>query len=289
VSETGSSGPPAKRDGGAGPGLPARPNYTKEAFLSRFNLAALASAVGLSAVTVNPLPLILAAGAELVYLGTVPGMRRYRQVVDARYQHRRRLQGYSADGEVYQRLSPKQQATVDALKELRDHVHENYRRLGGGNQILTSPSLVKIDKLISSFLRLLEQLNAYRRYLGATDRNRIEREVQELAQDTAAEQNERLKEIKSRRLKILEKRHNRFLRAEENREVISHQLAAIEDILRLMHEQSLTARDPQDISRMLDTLAAEVEETEGTIREMESFLQLQSEVDELMTVPPERT
>ncbi len=279
----------AVRDGAGSAGrsgLPSRPSYTREAFLNRFNLTALGVAVGLSAVTVNPVPLILAAGAELVYLGTVPGSRRFRKAIDARHHRKRRLRSYSDDAEVYRGLSPRQQATVDALKELRDNIHANYRRLGRGSQLLASPSLVKIDNLLSSFLRLLEQLNAYRRYLGATDRGRIERELEDLATDVEAEENERLREIKSRRLKILEQRHCRFLRAEENREVISHQLAAIEDILRLIHEQSLTASDPQDISRLLDTLAVEVEETEGTIKEMESFLRIQTEVDEIMTPPP---
>ena len=52
--------------------VPARVNYTKEAFLNRYNLALLAGAVGASLVTLSGLPLILALGAELVFLGTIP-------------------------------------------------------------------------------------------------------------------------------------------------------------------------------------------------------------------------
>ena len=143
-----------------------------------------------------------------------------------------------------------------------------------------------MNSLLSAFLRLLDQLNAYRRYLNATDRGRIDREIKELERDLDAETNERLAEIKKRRLDILGRRVDRFAKGEENREIISHQLAAIEDLMRLMHEQSLTLRDPQDISRQLETLANEVAETEGTVREMESFLQFQDELDAFAPRPP---
>ncbi len=256
------------------------PNYTKEAFLNRFNLAALAGAVGLSVVTMSPIPLVLAAGAELLYLATVPGLRPYRRLVDSRFHHRRRLRSRRRDTAIYERLSPNQQATYDSLVALREQIEENYLRLAGGTPVLADQSVRKIDTLLRSFLRLLDQLNAYRRYLTATDRGRIEREIEELRTDLKDEDSERLREIKTRRLEILERRLERFAKGEENREIISHQLAAIEDVLRLIHEQSLTARDPQDISKQIDTLTAEVEETEGTVREMESFLRLQEELDE---------
>ncbi|RMG18738.1 MAG: hypothetical protein D6729_06550 [Deltaproteobacteria bacterium] len=256
------------------------PNYTKAAFLNRINLAALAGAVGLSAATLSPIPLLIAAGAELLYLATVPGLPRYQRLVDSRFHQQRRLTGRQRDAEVYERLSPNQQATYDGLLALREQIEENYRRLAGGTPVLAGQSVHKIETLLRSFLRLLDQLNAYRRYLSATDRGRIEREIEELESDLGREESERLREIKSRRLHILKRRLERFEKGEENREIISHQLAAIEDVFRLIHEQSLTARDPQDISKQIDTLTAEIEETEDTVQEMESFLRLQEELDD---------
>ena len=268
----------APRENGGPPARRARVNYTKEAFLSRFNLALVAGAVGLSLVTLSPLPLILAAGGELVYLGTIPGMRRYQRLVDSRFHALRRLEGRRAEAQIYRRLSPNQQTTVDALRGLRDKVHENYQRLGGG-RVVTDASLGKLDQLLVSFVRLLDQLNAYRRYLGATDQGRIQRELATLETELSVEKRERLADIKRRRLDILHRRLDCFERGEENREIIAHQLAAIEDLMRLIDEQSLTLRDPQDISRQLEALTSEVEETEGTVREMESFLQLQDELE----------
>ncbi len=275
---------PARRTGGES--RPATPTYLGEAFLNPINLAALSAALGASILLVNPIPIAVAAGAELLYLGTVPGTRRFREMVDRRNLRRRRMQHYKADAALYGSLSPEQQKVVDGLKKIRDEIHSNYGRLGGGSQLLIGPSLARVDSLISSFLRLMDQLNAYRQYLGAANKAQIDREIGELGTEIDQDEPGRLRDIKERRLGILEQRRARFGRAEENREVISHQLAAIEDILRLIHEQSLTARDPQDISRLLDTLAVEVEEMQGTIHEMESFLQIQAEVEEELAPRP---
>jgi len=59
--------------------------------------------------------------------------------------------------------------------------------------------------------------------------------------------------------------------------VVSHQLASIEDLVKLTHEQSISIRDPAAVGGMLDALAAEVSATERTVRELEQFLDLTEE------------
>jgi hypothetical protein len=139
-------------------------------------------------------------------------------------------------------------------------------------------------------LRLVSTLNSYRKFLSATDRKAIEAELRSLEAEVATEKNERLKEVKARRVEILKKRVARFLQAEESREVVSHQLASIEDVLRLTHEQSIAIRDPLVVSRQLEALTAEVSATEETVKEMETFMQVTEEFSSTTSVPsaPER-
>ena len=75
----------------------------------------------------------------------------------------------------------------------------------------------------------------------------------------------------------MKKRVHRFVQAEESREVVSHQLASIEDVLRLTHEQSIAIRDPEAVERQLEALTTEVEATEETVREMERFMEFSEE------------
>jgi hypothetical protein len=69
----------------------------------------------------------------------------------------------------------------------------------------------------------------------------------------------------------LEERLARFDKAITGRELISHQLAGIEEFLRLMHDQALTLRDPDTATHQLEDLAHQLDVTTETIREMEAF------------------
>lgn len=250
--------------------------YTWEAFLSRYNLAFLAGTAGAALVTLSPLPLIAAAFIEVVVLGTVPRTRQFRKLVDAE-----RAAGLlpapksarGADSEVMARLSPQQQSGHIRLRDLRGRIEESYTRVGAGAQ-LAAQSLAKIDGLLRSHLRLMDQLNAHRQHMGASSRAEVERDIAALEADMSEDDGERIADIKRRRVEILQQRLGRYVRADENREVISHQIAAIEDLIRLVMEQALTMRAPEDVSEQLDTLAVELEQTEVTVREMDSFLRL---------------
>lgn len=256
---------------------PAR--YVSRALIHPGNIGAVAALVGAVTVLGSPLVLIAGIALELTYLAVVPRLSFFRAAVDSRRSKKRRADREKLELEIYEGLSPNQQATYDGLSGLRARIQNNYARFGRGMPAMASQSMVQIDVLLSSFLRLLDQLNAYRRHLGATGRVSLEGELETLRKDTEAEENPRLKEIKTRRVRIIERRVERYAKGEENREVISHQLAAIEDLLRLVHEQSLTLRDPADVSHHLDSLVAEVEETEHTVKEMESFLHFQDEIE----------
>ena len=83
--------------------------------------------------------------------------------------------------------------------------------------------------------------------------------------------------MKEKRLDILQKRLARFEQARESREVVSHQLASIEDLMRLTHEQSIAIRDPEGVTRQLDALSAEASATDETVRQMERFLDFTEE------------
>ena len=57
------------------------PNYIKEAFKWQYNLIALGGAAAFSVIAGSPLPLILAGGAELMYLASVPNMSAFQRLV----------------------------------------------------------------------------------------------------------------------------------------------------------------------------------------------------------------
>src|ERR1035441_5882349 len=67
------------------------------------------------------------------------------------------------------------------------------------------------------------------------------------------------------------KRMEKFDKISENRKVVDAQCSAVEDVLMLVRDQSVTMRDPQQVSERLDSLVHDVEQTEQTVQQVEAI------------------
>ncbi len=252
------------------------PNYLKAAFLLPVNLLGLAAGGIAALVTGDPAVAIATLGAESLFLGVLSSTPRFQRAVRANPSSRAVELAAEVEG-LLDELAPSQREHFFVLRDLKDRILANYQKLPGG-RVLVASSEQRVDALLTAFLRLLVTLNGYRKYLSATDRKALERELATLRADADAEDNPRLREVKHKRVEILHKRVQRFQQAEESREVVSHQLAGIEDLLRLTHEQSIAIRDPESVGRQLEALTAEVAATEETVKELASFMEFSDEL-----------
>jgi hypothetical protein len=67
--------------------------------------------------------------------------------------------------------------------------------------------------------------------------------------------------------------------------VVDAQIAAVEDVLLLVRDQSVTMRDPQQVSDRLDSLVHDVEQTEQTVQQVETiFSDLSPDLNGLMSI-----
>ncbi|MBI3180996.1 MAG: hypothetical protein HYZ28_02500 [Myxococcales bacterium] len=255
-----------------------RPSYIKAAFLMPANLFALAAAGVASVLTGEPTPMLVALGGEALYLGLLSSARSFRRVVRSNFEAQQlEVEGAREVETLLGELAPSQREHYRALSALKDEILSNYRKLPGG-RVMAAASEQRVNALLTSFLRLLATLNSYRKFLSGSDKRALETELEKLKAEAGAEQSVRLREVKEKRVEILQRRLQRFQQAEESREVVSHQLASIEDLLRLTHEQSIAIRDPESLGRQIDALSSEVQSTEETVREMERFMELSDEV-----------
>jgi len=53
--------------------------------------------------------------------------------------------------------------------------------------------------------------------------------------------------------------------------VVDAQCSAVEDVLQLVRDQSVTMRDPQQVSDQLTNLVHDVEQTEQTVQQVEAI------------------
>ncbi len=249
-------------------------NYTKEAFLNPWNLGFLIMAM-LSAFFLSGTPgtgplfnivLILAAASELMYLGIVPRQDRFKRLIKS--QRARERAKPPSQKEIYGRLTKYSQRRYARLRKIEKDIQSNYRKMSYASQGLLESHLKKINGLIESYIKLLYQKERYEDSVRTSAEKEIMRDIEELRSDLET-QSPRVKAIKKRRLRILEQRLDRFKKSKENLEIIEEQLATIEDVIKYIHEQSLTLRDPEAITFQLDTLLNEVEETEASVEELE--------------------
>lgn len=249
-------------------------NFTKEAFLHPWNLTFLIVAMAVAfGVGLLGLPtflfqtvLIFAAALELLFLGTMPRNERFRKAVRAR--HAAELAKPPTQKEIWRLLSRPNQKRYYRLKDIEKEIEGNYRKLSYASQGLLDSHIQKIDGLLESYLKLLYQKERYEFYGQRTEEATVVRSIQDLREDME-DDSPRVRAIKARRLKILEQRLGRFKKSQENLEIIEAQLETIEDVIKYIHEQSLTLRNPEEITYQLDLLLSEVEETEASVEEIE--------------------
>ncbi len=253
-------------------------NYTKEAFLRTENLvfvvvmAAVTAAAGLLPMGPSWLfagGVVLGLGTELCYLGLRSSHPRFRRRVRARADGEHRAG--PAPSERYRQLSRRSQRRYHRLRQFRNEIRANYRQFSVASRGMLGPSLERLDDLLHSYLALLHERERYYDLARRSPEDGIRQSVQTL-EDDMADDAERVRSVKQRRLEVLEKRLGRIQTAREHLAVIGAQLGAIEDVVKYIHEQSWTLQDPDEVTMELNTLLEEVEETQRSVHEIEEML-----------------
>ena len=253
-------------------------NYVKAAFQWQYNLIALGGAAATSLVTMNPLPLILAAGVELMYMATVPNMAAFQRLVRSRIYEDGKKQHDNALKTLLYALPPERRERYQQLQQISQTIRSNLARLSSTSQIFVNQLDGRLNGLLAAFVRLSNHGMQHVQYLQTTNADSIRREISSL-QTRLPKDLPRVQEVNKKRIEILEKRLEKFGKIQENYQVIEAQSRAIEDVLQLIREQSMTMEDPQQVSERLDTLVRDVESTEDAVRQMEGIFQMSPEIE----------
>ena len=250
-------------------------NYVKAAFRWQYNWITLAGAAGFAVISGSGLPLLLAAGLELIYLATVPQNSRFQRLVRSWQYDEQKKQQQRGLSDLFRELPPEMRSRYARLDAVSQAIRENYKRLSSTSQMFAEQMQSKLDGLSQSYVRLLNSAFHHRQYLNTTNPDVIRKEAAAIQADMAR-MPVKVQEINRKRIEILNKRLEKFDKIQENCQVVDAQCAAIEDVLQLIRDQSVTMHDPQEISEHLDNLVKDVEQTEETVREMESIFDMSS-------------
>ena len=260
-------------------------NFTREAFLHPLNmgvlLVATISAFAMSGMgLVSNLVLTMTFGVELMYLGIVPRLPRFRKNVKLRKLRERNPA--AEEKTTFQELDQKSKKRFLVLKHLAKLIKENFDKLPYSSQGLLENIRKKIEELISNYLTLLDLHKRYQLYMNTSVEESLKREVQEEQHKIENMESDRLKRTTARRVGILKKRLKKFEIAKEKYLICETHLETIEDAIRYIYEQSMTMSNPEEIGFQLDNLLEEVEETSQIIDDLDrDIFPMHSDLDDI--------
>jgi len=259
-------------------------SYVKEAFHLQYNWIAMAGAGAFALISGSFLPIILAGGLELMYLAIVPQNWRFQRLVRSwklSEQQKRRQQMLN---EMLRSLPPEMQSRYIHSAQVCSSIRSNFAQFSSTSQIFLQQIDTRLQGLLNGYARLLLAAAQQQQYVKGTDQNDINREIATLQKALSAD-SPKVQEINKKRIEILTKRQEKFDKICENRKVVDAQCAAVEDVLMLVRDQSVTMRDPQQVSERLESLVHDVEQTEQTVQQVEAiFNDLSPDLDGLMSL-----
>ena len=254
-------------------------NYTKEAFWQSWNLTFLTAGFGAMVGAFSLLPdsmsfigsaaMMGTIGLELLYLGWFPKNERFRKAIRVK-RKAEIIEKSNTPQERLKALSPSGQKRYIYLNNIRNGISQNYGKLSSAAQPLLEGHLQKLDGLLDSYLNMLGAAERTALLRNNVTEQEIIENIAEIQQDMA-DDSERVRAVKSKRLIILKKRLEEMKRMRENEQILVAQMDTIEDVVKYIHEQSFTVKDPEGISFQLDTLLNDVEETQKSVSEIEDI------------------
>ena len=157
------------------------PNYLAHAFKSQYNLIGLGTALGFALLSGTLLPIIVAAGIEMVVLPLVSGSGRFQRLVRARTSEeadeqdaaRQRMES----SEMLQYMPEAERARYRTLQALTNEIRQNYKGMDSSSQMLLEQLVEKLDFLLSFYLRMRYSLTRYQNYFNSTDPERIQERI----------------------------------------------------------------------------------------------------------------
>ncbi|HSK43990.1 MAG TPA: hypothetical protein VLA83_08905 [Candidatus Binatia bacterium] len=257
-------------------------NFVKEAFNIQYNWIALGGAAAFALVTGTAIPIALAGGLELMYLAVVSQHPRFQRLVRSwKFAEEQKLNEQKL-GDMLRSLPPDMQGRYIKLAEVCRSIRGNFAQLSATSQIFVQQMDQRLEGLLHGYARLLSAAFQQRQYVKTTDPDEIKKEIAALQQHMSTDPL-RVQDINKKRVEILSKRLEKYQKINENRQVVDAQCSAVEDVLQLVRDQSVTMRDPQQVSDQLANLVHDVEQTEQTVQQVESiFSGLTPEMEGIM-------
>jgi len=243
----------------------------RELIVNQYQAIVAAGAVAASVLTLTPIPVLLWLGSELVLLPILDSgplrrlvARRKREALREQSRERRQAMIASFDAASVKRYT--------ALHQLCRMIEANYQGLSGISQAYLSEQRGKLDNILEGIVNRMLALQRYQK-LPVHDPNDIKQEIAQLEKELAGDGlNERARVALQKNLELKRRLLTSYSEVAGNMKALSTELDSMASLLEVLHQNSISLRDPQAIAEELDTIVQQSEDSERIVREMEALL-----------------
>ena len=248
--------------------------YLKFAFANPYNLTLLLGALAASAITLNPLPAIVALGLEGLWLLHAPESKFLKRILwDPKFAKIRAALEQQALNERIGALPARKRERVEYLVGQQRQIHTLAAQNPSFTGELLRDELVKSGRLVEAFIEMSLTCARYEEYLGSIDSSELERDRRRW-EKTIEEWKQKgpQADIARKNLVIINKRRERLEEIRNYLSIAYGQLDLIENSFQLIADQIVTMQSPQELSGQLDELLDGVESIKQTAIDTEQLL-----------------
>ncbi|PLX31333.1 MAG: hypothetical protein C0600_05955 [Ignavibacteria bacterium] len=228
----------------------------------------------ISLISGNPLPLIIGAAGKLGWVVSAPMIPAWKRKVDAGEEQKLRLEGENRAKDLLKKLPAEEQQRYQQLVQTAMSIRENYGRYNEVSRGFLENISARLDDMLLRYLRMQFARDNYRRHLATNDASDLEHRMGLLESEMESD-SEQIKRIKGKQLQILQQRREKLVKAKADSDLLEEQTTTLEELMKLLKEQALTMKDPEEMNAQLDSLMAEVEHTEQTVTAIEASFDTQ--------------
>lgn len=256
-------------------------NFTKEAFFWPFHLVSfgimtlvtvVAAIAGNYFMDLDPTGLFFVyGGLELIFLSLITKSRRFRRAITAKYG--RELSSYSYIkqlAETYNKLSATGQRRFETLRLNVNEAKQNYSKLHQNFPDLVKEYVAKMDSLQINFIKLLASYEAYPKAMKANHPDDLRRQIQEI-RTSMGDDSPKLRDIKEKRIKLLQQRIRNFHDSNENYNSFNEQLKTIEEMVKFFAEQPLASSNNDEL-KAIESLIEDTSDLHNTLGEIDDIM-----------------
>lgn len=244
----------------------------RELIFNQYQAIVLGGTALASLVTLNPLPLLVWLGSELVLLPVLDSGP-LRRLVARRQRAAARQRDAQARARLVAGLGKANAQRYQAMDDLCRQIETNYQSLTGISQVYLTEQRQKLDLVLQGVLHRMMALQRYERMPSNRRPEDLEREVRQIERELEQPgQPERAVAALRKNLELKQRLRQSLSEVDATVRTLETELDSMSSLIEVLHQNSMSLRDPQAISEELDTIVRQSEDSERVVREMEALL-----------------